>query len=61
MVCRSKIRSMCAKGISLDVIRSTEGTRWDGVGGHGTRWRERMIKRRVRRRTDTASGREFEC
>ena len=45
-----------AKGVSLDVVGGAEGTRWDGLGLHGTRRRERMIKRRVKRKTDAAGG-----
>ena len=30
--CQSKIRRMCAKGVSLDAVGGAEGTRWDGFG-----------------------------
>ncbi len=53
------MRSMCAKGVSLDVGGGVEGTRWDGLGWHGRR-RERMIKRRVRRKADAGGGGELD-
>ena len=37
-----KLRSMCANGVLLDVIKGAEGTRWDSLGWHGTTGRERM-------------------
>lgn len=40
-MCQRKMRSICAKGVSLDVVRGAEGTRWVGIGWYGTRRRER--------------------
>lgn len=49
-MCQRKMRSMCAQGVSLDVVRGAEATRWDGLGWHGTRRRgRRRGRRRIRR------------
>lgn len=39
------MQSMCAKGVSLDVGRGFEGTRWDGLGCYSTSRKERRRRR----------------
>lgn len=32
LLCQRKMRSVCAKGVSLGIVGGGEGTRWDGSG-----------------------------
>ena len=51
------MRSMCANGVLMDVVRAAEGTRYNDLRWHGRRRKRRRRRRRrmrARRRTDAA-------